>query len=94
MRYNESVQLLQLNGKAGVSIVKFRYERVKKVILTIVREAGILSYEELASRSAGRLSHIDGNNNWYMEEVVTDLEARGQLKCSLNNGQLFIKSVN
>ncbi|MDW0116454.1 hypothetical protein QTL97_05875 [Sporosarcina thermotolerans] len=94
MRYNESVQLLQLNGKEGVTIVKFRYDRVKKVILTIIREAGILSYEELARRSAGRLSLLDGNNHWYMEEIVKDLEARGQLECSLDEGKLFVKSVS
>ena len=46
MRYNESVQLLQSNGKAGASIVKYRYDKIKKVMLMIIREAGIISFEE------------------------------------------------
>ncbi|GEN84301.1 hypothetical protein SLU01_26130 [Sporosarcina luteola] len=94
MRYNESVQLLQSNGKAGASIVKFRYEKVKKVMIMIIREAGIISYEELASRTMKLLSTLDGNIQWYMEAIVTDLEARGQLECPLLNGQLFVTSAS
>ena len=91
MRYNESVQLLQSNGRAGATIVKFRYEKIKKVILMIIREAGIISYEELSNRTLRRLTAFDGKNQWYMEAIVTDLEARGQLECSMLNGQLFVK---
>lgn len=91
MRYNESVQLLQSNGKAGASIVKFRYEKIKRVMMLIIREAGIISFEELATRTKKRLTPFDGNNQWYMEAIVTDLEARGQLDCSLLNGQLFVE---
>ncbi|MDN4606069.1 DUF6958 family protein [Sporosarcina highlanderae] len=94
MRYNDSFELLQSNGKAGSSIVKFRYDKVKKVILTITREAGIISFEELVSRSLVRLATMDGNNQWYMEAVVTDLEARGQLECSLLDGKLFVSTVS
>ena len=91
MRYNESVQLLQSNGKAGASIVKFRYEKIKKVMIMIIREAGIISFEELSNRTMRRLTPFDGNNQWYMEAIVTDLEARGQLECPMLNGQLFVK---
>ena len=91
MRYNESVQLLQSNGRAGASIVKFRYEKIKKVMMLIIREAGIISFEELSNRTKKRLTPFDGNNQWYMEAIVTDLEARGQLECPMLNGQLFVK---
>ncbi|MGG0671080.1 DUF6958 family protein [Sporosarcina koreensis] len=93
MRYNESVQLLQSNGRAGATIVKFRYEKIKKVMLMIIREAGIISFEELSNRTLRKLTQFDGNNNWYMEAIVTDLEARGQLECPMLNGQLFVKSA-
>jgi hypothetical protein len=93
MRYNESVQLLQSNGRAGASIVKYRYEKIKKVMLMIIREAGIISFEELSNRTLKRLSPFDGNNQWYMEAIVTDLEARGELECPLMNGRLFVKST-
>lgn len=93
MRYNESVQLLQSNGRAGASIVKFRYEKIKKIMLTIIREAGIISFEELSNRTLKRLTPFDGNNRWYMEAIVTDLDARGQLECSMLNGKLFVKSL-
>lgn len=93
MRYNESVQLLQSNGRAGASIVKYRYEKIKKVMLMIIREAGIISFEELSNRTLRRLTPFDGNNRRYMEAIVTDLEARGQLACRLLNGQLFVKSA-
>ena len=91
MRYNDSVQLLQSNGRAGATIVKFRYEKIKKVMLMIIREAGIISYEELSNRTLRRLTAFDGKNQWYMEAIVTDLEARGQLECPMLNGQLFVK---
>lgn len=91
MRYNESVQLLQSNGRAGATIVKFRYEKIKKIMLVIIREAGVISFEELSNRTLKRLKPFDGDNQWYMEAIVTDLEARGQLECPLLNGQLFVK---
>lgn len=93
MRYNESVQLLQSNGKAGASIVKFRYEKIKKVMLMIIREAGVISFEELSNRTLRRLTAFDGNNQWYMEAIVTDLEARGELDCPMLNGQLFVTAA-
>lgn len=93
MRYNESVQLLQSNGRAGATIVKFRYEKIKKIMLVIIREAGVISFEELSNRTLKRLKPFDGDNQWYMEAIVTDLEARGQLECPLLNGQLFVKSA-
>lgn len=91
MRYNESIQLLQSNGRAGASIVKYRYEKIKKTMLMIIREAGVISFEELSTRTLKRLTPFDGNNQWYMEAIVTDLEARGQLECPFLNGQLFVR---
>ena len=57
----------------------------------IIREAGIISYEELSNRTLKRLTAFDGKNQWYMEAIITDLEARGQLECPMLNGQLFVK---
>ncbi|MFD1204961.1 MULTISPECIES: DUF6958 family protein [Sporosarcina] len=93
MHYNESVQLLQSNGKKGAVIVKFRYEKIKKIMLFIVKDAGMISFEELSEKTLRRLTPFDGNNKWYMEAVVTDLEARGLLECPMHNGQLFVKYV-
>ncbi|WOV87926.1 hypothetical protein QWT69_02055 [Sporosarcina oncorhynchi] len=94
MRYNESIHLFQSNGKVGASIVKFRYEKIKKTMLLIIREAGVISFEELAARTLKRLTPFDGNNMWYMEAIVTDLEVRGQLECPMLNGQLFVKTAS
>ena len=60
-------------------------------MLMIIREAGIISYEELSNRTLKRLTAFDGKNQWYMEAIITDLEARGQLECPMLNGQLFVK---
>ncbi|MBD7985358.1 hypothetical protein H9649_12230 [Sporosarcina sp. Sa2YVA2] len=94
MRYNESIHLFQSNGKIGPSIVKFRYEKIKKIMLMIIQEAGVITFEELALRTMKRLTPFDGNNQWYMEAIVTDLEVRGQLECPMLNGQLFVKRAS
>lgn len=94
MRYNESIHLYQSNGKIGASIVKYRYEKIKKTMLLIIREAGVISFEELSARTLKRLTAFDGNNQWYMEAIITDLEVRGQLECPMLNGQLFIKTAS
>jgi len=93
LRYNEHVQLLQRNGRKGPSIVRFRYDKIKKAMLHIAGEKDWISFDELSKKTLRRLTPFDGNNQWYMEALVTDLEARGLFECSQVNGDLFIRKL-
>ncbi len=65
-------------GKQGVNILKRRYDVIKKYILTEVRSAGEISYQDLSDKAVKDLSEtFDGKVVWYIVSVKLDLEARG-----------------
>ena len=63
-------------GKSGKNISKQKYETLKKVILSALRNKD-LSHTELFNQLNKSLkSKFSGNVSWYGETVKLDLEAR------------------
>ena len=86
----ERITTLHPQGKAGVSIEKVKYERVRDAVLGILAEAGsegvrvrnVKTAEEpdLTELVAPRLGDDwEGSVGWYVTSVKLDLEARGEL---------------
>ena len=70
--------------KAGVRILRWKYDSVKKAILEVVprKEPGI-PFKELPGKVRSALSpdHLAGlgSVSWYTTTVKLDLEARGEI---------------
>jgi hypothetical protein len=77
----ERILTLHPQGKAGVNIVKSKYDQVKDYILGILEKEGNISFEDLSDRSQDELQpHFDGKVLWYVVTVKLDLEARGVIE--------------
>lgn len=65
-------------GKAGVNILKRRYDFIKDFILATVQEHGAITFEKLGDMAIEQLTEkFDGKVLWYIVTVKLDLEARG-----------------
>lgn len=63
--------------KKGAVIVEEKYEVVKKTILEIVDERGVVTFKELMAEVVQRLKDFEGSPSWYCTAVKLDLEAKG-----------------
>ena len=64
-------------GKAGVNILKSKYEVIKKFILKTLEEKKELSFSKLCDLAEEELSEsFEGKIIWYVVSVKLDLEAR------------------
>jgi len=69
------------SGKAGVNILKRRYDIIKTYLLDQIKKHGEISYEELSDLAVNDLSEsFDGKVVWYVVTVKLDLEARGMIE--------------
>jgi hypothetical protein len=70
--------VLHPQGKAGVNILRRRYETIKDFIISTIKEYGTITYEDLNDLAIKKLSAtFDGKITWYIVTVKLDLEARG-----------------
>ncbi len=78
----EKIMTLHPEGKAGVNILKRRYDQVKEAILMILDEnGGELTFKEMSEIAQDVLKgNFDGKILWYVVTVKLDLEARGIIK--------------
>lgn len=78
----EKIMTLHPEGKAGVNILKRRYDQVKEAILMILDENdGELTFKEMSEIAQDVLKgNFDGKILWYVVTVKLDLEARGIIK--------------
>ncbi len=78
----EKIMTLHPEGKAGVNILKRRYDQIKEAIMMILAEnGGELSFQELSEIAVDILTDkFDGKVLWYVVSVKLDLEARGVIK--------------
>ncbi|MDN5212623.1 hypothetical protein QQ020_11225 [Fulvivirgaceae bacterium BMA12] len=78
----EKIMTLHPEGKAGVNILKRRYDQVKEAILMILDEnGGELTFKETSEIAQDVLKgNFDGKILWYVVTVKLDLEARGIIK--------------
>ncbi len=81
MSQEEKIMTLHPQGKKGTHILKRRYDLIKDFILKTVKEAGEITYEDLADLAQEKLSAtFDGKVVWYVVTVKLDLEARGLIE--------------
>jgi hypothetical protein len=81
MPAEEKILTLHPEGKSGKNILKSKYDLTRECLLGIFSDLPEISHKELTRLSKERLSGIlDGNASWYMETVLLDLMARGQIR--------------
>ena len=74
---NERILTLHPQGKAGVNILKRRYDVIKEFIIETIKEHKEITYQELSDLAIDKLStSFDGKIVWYIVSVKLDLEAR------------------
>ena len=74
----EKILTLHPDGKAGVNILKRRYDLIKDVLLEILEKEGQITFESLADKTIEAVEKdFDGKPLWYIVTVKLDLEARG-----------------
>lgn len=75
----ERIQLKHPAGKHAVTMDKYKYETLKKGILTSLQKEGALTHTELVQAvSAYFIKNkikFEGSLEWYLESVKLDLEA-------------------
>ncbi|GAB1857697.1 hypothetical protein MHTCC0001_25340 [Flavobacteriaceae bacterium MHTCC 0001] len=81
MNKEEKIMTLHPQGKAGVNILKRRYDVIKNFILDTVTSHGEITYEKVNDMAIEQLSNtFDGKVPWYVVTVKLDLEARGVIE--------------
>lgn len=74
----ERIMTLHPQGKAGVNILKRRYDFIKDFIVQTIEAKEEISYEALNDLAEEQLTDtFDGKVGWYIVSVKLDLEARG-----------------
>ncbi|WP_420603073.1 DUF6958 family protein [Flagellimonas sp.] len=77
MSKEEKIMTLHPQGKAGVNILKRRYDFIKDYIVKTITEHGTITFEKLGDMAIEELTEsFDGKVLWYIVTVKLDLEAR------------------
>lgn len=77
----EKILTLHPQGKAGVNILKRRYDLIKDYILSSLMEKQPMTFSDLSDQAEMELSNsFDGKVLWYIVTVKLDLEARGMIR--------------
>lgn len=72
----ETILTKHPSGKSGRNISRQKYETIKSVILTVLKD-NELTHSEMSDRVERKLKGgFSGNISWYAETVKLDLEAR------------------
>ena len=76
----EKITTLNLNGKKGVTILKAKYDIIKETIISVIKEKGTVTLNELYESTEKAIgATFEGKIGWYVMAVKLDLEARGTL---------------
>ncbi|MEL6538764.1 MAG: hypothetical protein AAFQ98_25315 [Bacteroidota bacterium] len=77
----EKILTLHPQGKAGVNILKRRYDVIAEYILKKLKDHPNTTFSDLADEAYDDLqSTFDGKVVWYVTSVKLDLEARGMIE--------------
>ncbi len=77
MAQEERIMTLHPTGKAGVNILKSKYQVIKDFIIDCITKHESITFGELTQLATKQLSnHFDGKVGWYIVTVKLDLEAR------------------
>ena len=81
MAKEEKIMTLHPQGKAGVNILKRRYDFIKDFIVATVSEKEPITFERLGDMAIEELTDkFDGKVLWYIVTVKLDLEARNVIE--------------
>ena len=73
----EKILTLHPEGKAGVNILKRRYDIIADFIISTLQKKREVSFQDLTDLAVDKLqSKFDGKIVWYMVTIKLDLEAR------------------
>lgn len=86
----ERILTLHPDGKAGVNVERWKYDRTRDAILSVLCEAGecgvrtrnarVSKEPDLYDLAGPRLGpDFEGSRGWYITAVKLDLEARGEI---------------
>ena len=74
----DRIMTLHPSGKAGVNILKTKYDQIASCMLSIIKSAGEITYQDLNDQIVDQLEgKFEGKIPWYVVTVKLDLEARG-----------------
>ena len=76
-------------GKSGKNIGKQKYDKLKKAILSALKNKDLTHTELFNHLSKVLKSRFPGNVSWYGETVKLDLEARKMIKRTNSNPQKY-----
>jgi len=76
----DSIVTLHPHGKTGRKIAKIKYEQMKSVMLTVLKDTELTHNELFTALEQLLQGKFDGNIGWYGETLKLDLEARGILE--------------
>jgi len=86
---DEKILTKHPQGKSGKNISRQKYETIKRVILSALKNRE-LTHTELFERLRKRLkSKFSGNISWYGETVKLDLEARKMIERTSSKPQKY-----
>jgi hypothetical protein len=81
MAAEEKILTLHPEGKSGKNILRSKYDATCVCLLGIFEEYPEISHKDLTRLSKERLSgKLEGNASWYMETVLLDMMARGNIQ--------------
>ncbi len=76
----EKILTLNLDGKKGVNILKYRYDMMSIAIMDVLKTEKQVTLAELGKQVETNLQDkFDGRIGWYLMAVKLDLEARGTI---------------
>jgi hypothetical protein len=81
MAAEERIETHHPEGKAGVRILRRKYETVREAILDILRrhrEPTFVEFNRLVAKEL--VDSFNGSPGWYFVTVKLDLEARGEIE--------------
>ena len=77
----DRILTLHPQGKAGVNILRRRYEFIRSHILETLQARQPMTFQEMGEEAVALLSgSFDGKVLWYLTTVKLDLEARGEIE--------------
>lgn len=89
------IQLKHPAGKKAVSMNVDKYEAMKKVLITVLKNKNELTHTQLKNAVTEYfILHkikFDGNLEWHLEWVKLDMEANGKIERMKNVEGLFYK---
>ena len=86
---DEKILTKHPQGKSGKNISRQKYETIKRVILSALKNRE-LTHTELFEQLRKRLeSKFSGNISWYGETVKLDLEARKMIERTSSKPQKY-----